>query len=48
MTTFAPKIPPAINTTGTKTDCIPTANPAIAFVALPVLEASPMKGIAFT
>ena len=30
------------------TDCIPTASPAIAFVALPVFDASPIYGMART
>ena len=38
----APKIPAAISRIGTNVDIIPTDNPAIAFVAGPVLDISPM------
>ena len=39
---LAPRIPREIRTTGMNVDIIPTDNPAIAFVAGPVLDISPM------
>ena len=36
-----------MRTTGKNVDIIPTDNPAIAFVAGPVFDISPMCGIAF-
>ena len=43
---LAPRIPRAINTIGMNVDLIPTDSPAIALVAGPVLDISPISGIA--
>ena len=43
---LAPRMPRAIKRIGIKVDIIPTDNPAIALVAGPVLDISPMCGIA--